>query len=449
MIYLFEQYGYERTGFYDGLSDAQLEKLSCLKESGFTKHIMRKNKQESCLFVDFDNKKNKYHFQTSYYVGVDWIVENEQPIYIQPKLSNELLEVDYLGMLLEALQETENLKHLEDLVHIDFHKPYIPITQKQDLLSPFLIAQFLQILRKIVQKGLKKSYYTVTENLNARIKGKILVEKNIKENLVKGRQTHTICQYQEFGVNSDENKILKKAYQFSRHVIQQKGKGFDTRPLLELINYVHPAFETVTDDIDIRKLKNFKSNPLFKEYDQAIKLALLILKRFSYNITKTEQQQIMTPPFWIDMSKLFELYVYKKLRSVFSSDEVKYHIKANRQELDFIIRSKDKSYIFIVDTKYKPRYENHNVSPEDIRQVSGYARIKKVYDELGCKDYDKVLDCLVVYSHQDCSEELTKEHFTLSPEKELKKMRAENGYVKFYKLGIKLPEITKQNSIES
>lgn len=421
MIYLFEQYGYERTGFYDGLSDAQLEKLSCLKESGFTKHIMRKNKQESCLFVDFDNKKNKYHFQTSYYVGVDWIVENEQPIYIQPKLSNELLEVDYLGMLLEALQETENLKHLEDLVHIDFHKPYIPITQKQDLLSPFLIAQFLQILRKIVQKGLKKSYYTVTENLNARIKGKILVEKNIKENLVKGRQTHTICQYQEFGVNSDENKILKKAYQFSRHVIQQKGKGFDTRPLLELINYVHPAFETVTDDIDIRKLKNFKSNPLFKEYDQAIKLALLILKRFSYNITKTEQQQIMTPPFWIDMSKLFELYVYKKLRSVFSSDEVKYHIKANRQELDFIIRSKDKSYIFIVDTKYKPRYENHNVSPEDIRQVSGYARIKKVYDELGCKDYDKVLDCLVVYSHQDCSEELTKEHFTLSPEKELKK----------------------------
>lgn len=449
MIYLFEQYGYERTGFYDGLSDAQLEKLSCLKESGFTKHIMRKNKQESCLFVDFDNKKNKYHFQTSYYVGVDWIVENEQPIYIQPKLSNELLEVDYLGMLLEALQETENLKHLEDLVHIDFHKPYIPITQKQDLLSPFLIAQFLQILRKIVQKGLKKSYYTVTENLNARIKGKILVEKNIKENLVKGRQTHTICQYQEFGVNSDENKILKKAYQFSRHVIQQKGKGFDTRPLLELINYVHPAFETVTDDIDIRKLKNFKSNPLFKEYDQAIKLALLILKRFSYNITKTEQQQIMTPPFWIDMSKLFELYVYKKLRSVFSSDEVKYHIKANRQELDFIIRSKDKSYIFIVDTKYKPRYENHNVSPEDVRQVSGYARIKKVYDELGCKDYDKVLDCLVVYSHQDCSEELTKEHFTLSPEKELKKMRAENGYVKFYKLGIKLPEITKQNSIES
>lgn len=443
MIYLFEQYGYERTGFYNGLSDGQLDKLSCIKESGFTKYFTYKNKQESCLSIDFDKKKNQYHFQTSYYVGVDWIVENKQPVYIQPKLNDESLEVDYMGMLLDALQETETLKHLEGLVQIDFHKPYIPITQKQDLLSPFLIAQFLQILKKIVRKGLKKSYYTVTENLNARIKGKILVGRNIKENLVKGRQTHTICQYQEFGVNCDENKILKKAYQFSRHVIQQKGKGFDIHPLLELINYVHPAFGAVTDDIDIHKLKTFKSNPLFKEYDQAIKLALLILKRFSYNITKTEQQQIMTPPFWIDMSKLFELYVYKKLRKVFSSDEVKYHMKANCQELDFIIKSKDKSYIFIVDAKYKPRYENHNISSEDIRQVSGYARMKKVYNELGYKDYDKVLDCLVIYSHQACDEELTKDHFTLSPEKELKKMRAENGYVRFYKLGIKLPEMVK------
>lgn len=441
MIYLFEQYGYERTGFYDGLSDAQLDKLSFVKESGFTKHITRKNEQESCLFVDFDNKKNKYHFQTSYYVGVDWIVENKQPVYIQPKLSNELLEVDYMGMLLEALQETENLKHLEDLVHIDFHKPYIPITQKQDLLSPFLIAQFLQILKKIVQKGLKKSYYSVTENLNARIKGKIIIGRNIKENLVKGRQTHTICKYQEFGVNCDENKILKKAYLFSRHVIQQKGKGFDTRPLLELINYVHPAFETVMDDIDIRKLKTFKSNPLFKEYDQAIKLALLILKRFSYNITKTEQQQIMTPPFWIDMSKLFELYVFKRLRTLFSPDEVRYHMKAKYQELDFVLKSHKNKMLFVIDTKYKPRYHNHNISIEDIRQVSGYARLEKVYQELAISDYNHNINCLIIYSHQDCEDKIEIKHFIYDKENDVKRIRKESGYVNFYKLGVKLPVI--------
>lgn len=442
MICLFEQYGYSRTGFYEGLSDVQLDKLSCIKESGFTKNITRKREKTSCLCIDFDKEKKRFHFQTSYYIGIDWIIENKLPIYIQPKLNDESLEVNYMGILLEALQEPENLKHLDDLVYIDFHKPYIPITQKQDLLSPFLIAQFLQILKNIIRKGLKKSYYTITENLNARVKGKILVGKNIKENLVKGRLIHTICQYQQFGIDCDENRILKKAYLFSYRIIQNYEATINTAPLLQLVRYIHPAFEDISEDIDIRKIKNFKSNSLFKEYDQAIKLALLILKRYSYNITTTDQQQVMTPPFWIDMSKLFELYVYRKLRHIFSSDEVKYHMKAKYQELDFVLKSHENNMLFVVDTKYKPRYHNHNVSIEDIRQVSGYARLEKVYRELAIPDYDRNINCLIIYSHQDCDEIIEIKHFIYDEKNDMKVIQKESGYVNLYKLGIKLPEIT-------
>ena len=367
MIYLFEQYGYNRTGFYEDLSNEQLDKLVYVKDLGYKRSVIRKNKEETCFCIDFDEKQGKYHFQTSYFVGIDWIVENQLPIYIQPKLNEKSKEINYIGMLLEALQESENLNHLENLVHIDFHKPYILIEQKEDKLSPFLIAQFLQILKRIVQKGLKKSYYTVTANLNARVKGKILVGRNIKENLVKGRQTHTICRYQEFGVNCDENKVLKKAYQFSQRAIQQYEKGLDNQPLLQLINYIHPVFETVSDEIDIRKIKAFKSNPLFKEYDQAIKLALLILKRYSYNITRTEQQKIMTPPFWIDMSKLFELYVFRKLREVFrEKGEVIYHYTHHSKELDFLVNSPRKSVQMVVDAKYKPRYHNSSIDLNEL-----------------------------------------------------------------------------------
>jgi len=135
------------------------------------------------------------------------------------------------------------------------------------------------VLKRIVQKGLKKSYYTVTENLNSRIKGKLLIGSNIKTNLIKGKQTHIVCQFQEYGVNCDENKILKKAYLFSRRIIQQYN-SIDTRPLFCVMDYINPAFELVSNDIDVTKIKSFKSNPLFKEYDQALKLALIILKRF-------------------------------------------------------------------------------------------------------------------------------------------------------------------------
>lgn len=137
---------------------------------------------------------------------------------------------------------------------------------------------------------MKKSYYTLTDDLNSRVKGKILVGRNVKENLVKGKQIHSLCQYQDFGFNCDENKLLKKAYQFARRYIQQYSNGFNTQPLLEIINYIHPAFENVSDDIEVSTMKTLKISPLFREYDQAIKLAKLIFKRFSYNITKTGQE---------------------------------------------------------------------------------------------------------------------------------------------------------------
>lgn len=46
----------------------------------------------------------------------------------------------------------------------------------------------------------------------------------------------------------------------------------------------------------------------------------------------------------------------------------------------------------------------------------------------------------MIYSHQDCDKDLTKEHFTVSFETEIKRMRPKKGYVNFYKLGIGLPE---------
>jgi len=440
IIELFEQFGYNQS--YRCIDKINDDQSSLLRLKGsHIRTVKRMRKNEMCLKVDC--KENKIEFQTSYFVGVDWIVENALSVYVQPKLNKDAAEINYIKMLLDAIQEPENIKHLDELVYIDFHKPTIQINQSQDILSPFLIAQYLQLLKLIVRKGLKKSYYTVTENLNAKVKGKILVSANVKQNTVIGRNTHTVCQYQEFGVNCDENKILKKAYQLSKNVIEQYQATIDTQSLKVLINYIRPAFEQVTCDIDLNRVKHYKPNPLFKEYEQAIKLALLLLKRFSYNITKTEDKQVNTPPFWIDMSKLFELYTFSKLRKVFPhSGEVMYHVGAvQNQELDFLIKSNDGKYIFVVDTKYKPQYENGMVKVEDIRQVSGYARIKSVYNQLGYSKYNQLLKCLVIYSHQYCDDNLTKDHFDLGSENDIKKMREEKGYAEFYKLGVKLPEM--------
>ena len=84
----------------------------------------------------------------------------------------------------------------------------------------------------------------------------------------------------------------------------------------------------------------------------------------------------------------------------------------------------------VVDAKYKPKYKDKNISVEDIRQVSGYARLRRVYEFLGM-DGDKVIDCLVIYSHQtENRENFLGGNFVLVPEDE---------YNNFYKIGIRLP----------
>jgi 5-methylcytosine-specific restriction enzyme subunit McrC len=428
LIKIYEQFGYREPRCLEGESSSYTD---VLKKQSYSKEFVQKwNTKTPCYQIYYDEQIEKHKFEASYFVGVDWIVENELPIYIKPKLNNEKSEVNFVKMLFEALQEPENLNHLDYLCEINFDKPTIKIKQTQDLLSPFLVVQYLQLLRRIVQKGLKKSYYPVVRNLNSRVKGKILVNATIKHNLTKNKMLYSYCKYDEFGINTIENKVLKKALLFSQKAIQNI-KGVKPEQLQGLYNYIQPAFQQVDNEIEVEELKSIKPNPLFKEYEQALKLAKFILKRYGYTISTINPEQIETPPFWIDMSKLFELYVFSKLKQRFpNKGEVTYHKTFNRLEPDFILNTNE--YKMVVDAKYKPQYENGNINKEDIRQVSGYARLKSVYDFFGMNEnYNSVIDCLVIYSNQESgNKDFTEDGFKFVPE---------DNYVKFYKIGIELP----------
>lgn len=84
-------------------------------------------------------------------------------------------------MLQSCLTHGDIAKNTKDLYHIKLNEPFIEIDQQMDLLTPLLVMQFLQILKILVKKGLKQSYYKVERNLNSRIKGKVLIAQNIKK----------------------------------------------------------------------------------------------------------------------------------------------------------------------------------------------------------------------------------------------------------------------------
>ena len=299
------------------------------------------------------------------------------------------------------------------------------------MLSPFIVAQFLMALKRAVRKGLRHSYYLVTANLNSKIKGKILVGMNVCKNLSSSNRIDHFCQHQEYGINSDENKILKKALSLSSHILSTYRGGLDVSSLKKTIAHIYPYFRGVGDDCDLSKVDSFKANPIFKDYYKALEYGILILKRSAYGFNRSSKHIDSTPPYWIDMSKLFELYAYRELRRLYPiPGEVHYHLHLRWRELDYLLNPQDGTPM-VIDAKYKPRYHYSEPDIEDIRQISAYARMEGLYKKLNLQE-DRIIDCLIIYANQDCPPAI--------PEKfDAMDMAKVNGYTKFRKIGISLP----------
>ncbi|CAG5072943.1 hypothetical protein DYBT9623_04479 [Dyadobacter sp. CECT 9623] len=411
---------------FDGIIEGAFPFLT---SDSYKYDFLKKRGDQNCYTIA--KKGEEHHCTLSYFIGVDWIVENDVALYVAPKLNQSDRETDYLKMLFSALKHNDVATHANELFEIKFDAPYIEISQQQDLLTPLLIVQFLRVTQQIVRKGLKKSYYRVTENLHSKVKGKVMVGHTIKHNVLKNKPLHTFCSYDEFGVNGLENRLLKKTLIFIQQYLPSWKVPHATEYASQLLNYIMPAFGSVDEDIELAEIKHSKINPFYKEYTEAASLARLILKRFGYNIANANQTLVVkTPPFWIDMSKLFELYVLGLLKDRFPDiSTVSYQFSTSGSKLDYLLNSKQ--FKMVVDAKYKTKYENH-VDHLDIRQVSGYARLKKVYATLGIPE-DTLIDCLIIYPDQTNGlEELPLDL----------KSSAIKDYVGVYKIAVKLPMLT-------
>lgn len=406
--------------------------------------LFRNRKEAKC--ARFFQESGIHFLECSYYVGADWFPHRDgEWFYVESKLNkridpnsgdelepskpDDLVEVDVLKMLFEALQEPEVREHTQDLFEIKFDSPWIPLTRKLDLISPIIMIQFLNLVKDIVRKGLKKSYYRVEENLYAKVKGKVLVGQTIKQNLVKNKNLNTVCQYEEFGVNGIENRIIKKTLVYiKRYLSTYKGLAHASF-FQESFNYIQPTFLDVSEEVSLNDIKHLKFNPFYKNYEKAIELAKLILQRFSYNLNSIQDQEtILTPPFWIDMSKLFELYVLGKLKKRFGS-KITYHERTYGNELDFLFFEGDDS--LIVDAKYKPGYQGktHQGLHADLRQVSGYARNREIRNRLHVTNPNLLLGCVIIYPDLNSEEEVIGE---------LRKTEI-SQYEKAWKVGVRLP----------
>ena len=99
----------------------------------------------------------------------------------------------------------------------------------------------------------------------------------------------------------------------------------------------------------------------------------------------------------------------------------------------------------ILDTKYKPRYGAGTFDVEDIRQLAGYARDRKVLKRLGIQDAEEqdsaVVPCVIIYPEtRDVDVKFDGSH---SPIDQVMLEVAPIGeLVGFYRVGFPLPVLS-------
>lgn len=393
------------------LSEEQKEKIEKQKSE-----LFQKNK--------YSENKNKNSIYGAYFIGADWLIENELALFVNPKIEN----LDYLKIFSICLDEIN--KDKREIFDFDLDKKFIPANGLEIDITLFLIIHFIYLLEKIVKRGLKRDYIRIEENLSSKIKGKIAFANHLKKNVMMGREDRVFCNYQEHSVDCLENQVLKKALVFCQHYLAQKLTG-DKKETLKGINqklvFCKSAFGQVSDIKQISQIKHFKVNKLYRDYDKALKIAKIILKRFGYNIQESSKKETKTPPFWIRMDLLFELYVLVKLKKQYGK-EIEYQVTTKGHEVDFIKKDKDEK--IIIDAKYKNKYMVGKEEKDDIRQVSGYARNESILKRLGIPKNEienTVVDCLIVYPKKDGIEYFKSEKLLLKEPQKKKLNNLQNS----------------------
>lgn len=334
------------------------------------------------------------NLEASYYIGADWLVEKQLALVVLPKVE----KIDFVQMLVGALcvGGQAEADYFAQCYGIEMGEAPIDNKAAQNLLTPLILIHYLSLVERLVRYGLRKDYRTVEENLRGKVKGHLMLQRHLRKNVIAKREDMAYCRYQVYTMDIPINRLLKRALVFAEKMLQEFMAHHASYAAIQCkMNRVMTAFAGVSDEIEISPVHHVPQNALYRHYADAVKVAKLILKRYDYSLSNISNAYSETPPFWIDMSRLYEMYVLGKLREQYAN-HILFQVQGFGQSKADYVHVGEK---LIVDAKYKPQYKKSNEGLlDDVREISGYARDKKIL-KAGGMDADENIEvrCVIVY----------------------------------------------------
>lgn len=349
--------------------------------------------------IQWDKPLNNssWGYYASYKIGAEWIDDTET-LVVTPKQGME--NIDFLGMFMTCFTSGLALDSFVKIYKIDIDKPQIYAPVLNSVVSPLIVIHFISVINRI--KSLKRGYIHHQKNLK-KVKGHIKLLKNERLNIAAKRYDRIFCEYDEYSEDIPENRLLKKAILISQGSVGR-------------MNYSHPSslklrvqiakalkkFENVSDCVDLKSVRQLHSHKLFTEYSEAIRLAKIILRHFDYSINETGTTDSKITPFVLDMSLLYEHYVYGLLYEAYHN-KITYQFKGITGYPDFLYKSK--GFKAILDAKYIPKYEKAPIDQDVVKQLSGYSRDLLILRQLGYEDIEEKssipsVPCVIIYPQE-------------------------------------------------
>lgn len=329
----------------------------------FSSFNIRKNIGDTITFKNFVGVLNiDDSLQIEILPKIDFIVEAEDAKIDLIRSTKEIF-LRMIKSLLNISNKTfSNAK-------IDIHK--MPIFE-------IFISMYITEVREITKRGLKSAYFQVEDNKKV-LKGKLLFNKHIKHNLVHKEKFYV--EYDEYGLNRSENKILKSTLLKLQKITSSYQNAKQIKQ--ELVHF-DEVDESYNYDYDFSKITINRNNRL---YEQALSWSKIFLTNNSFSSFsgKSNSTAILFP-----MEKVYEEYVAKELRKAsikkswrLKTQDKQYSlfnslngnpINGFKLQPDIVLSKYDK--LIILDTKWKRLSTNYNygILQADMYQMYAYSK---------------------------------------------------------------------------
>jgi len=307
--------------------------------------------------------------------------DTNYPFVVGPRKS--FANVDYGTMFAAVLAAPVNVTGMElhRLFGCDPDQPTIEADQLPQL-TLLEVTAFLAMTARFVQRHLRQGFIRVQENLVGRVRGRILIGAQVRENLVRARLDKMVCEFQRFNLDTLENRLLKAALEVSARYVAATP---DAVPELQRwVHVIRSALASVPDyQPHPRDWSRIRNKGLMAAYATPLALARLVLTRLHLRPKGDAAETGRTLPFFLDANRLFEGWVGVCLSRLHVCKSVEGQSRNREFRLDGDLYSFRPDFVVEVEEEEKPRrklvvdakYKQEGPERSDLYQVIGYARL--------------------------------------------------------------------------